>query len=536
MTDYTTLKILDKFESLFTKFQIDYKTMRHILMIKFTMDSRRVPTIFNDNRSQSRGNQFIKSLGIYALMGIILIPFLIGEQYLFQMSLFFGIVMFIITTSMISDFSTVLLDVRDRNILGTKPIHTRTISAAKFIHITFYLFFLTGAFTGLPLIVGLIIHGFVFFLLSLSILILVNLLILIITATIYLLVLRFFDGEKLKDMINYVQITLSIAMVVGYQLIARSFDFVDMGFSLNFQWWQVLIPPMWYGALFDLVMKQQFDQGNLILMILGIIIPVVSFLIYIKLLPSFEKNLEKLLSEPTANHKPRESWTKLWAKILCRSKEERTFFLFSSRMMKNEREFKLKVYPILGMALVFPFIFIFNISSIDGNGSFQQSNAFINMYLSFILFPSGVLMLGFSEKYKGAWIYKAAPIRRIQYIHKAALKAFLSNLFIPLYLLLSVIFLILFGIDISLFLLCLLGAGFIYAIISYRITCYNERLPFSESFKFAQQNQAGKAILLLLLGGVFVLVDFIFLNIVAGQYIYLAILIIVNIMMWKKMF
>ncbi len=89
MTDYTTLKILDKFESLFTKFQIDYKTMRHILMIKFTMDSRRVPTIFNDNRSQSRGNQFIKSLGIYALMGIILIPFLIGEQYLFQMSLFF---------------------------------------------------------------------------------------------------------------------------------------------------------------------------------------------------------------------------------------------------------------------------------------------------------------------------------------------------------------------------------------------------------------------------------------------------------------
>ncbi|MFZ3579919.1 hypothetical protein [Virgibacillus sp. DJP39] len=55
-------------------------------------------------------------------------------------------------TSMISDFSTVLLDVRDKNILSTKPVDKRTISAAKMVHVSIYMSLLTGAFVAVPLI------------------------------------------------------------------------------------------------------------------------------------------------------------------------------------------------------------------------------------------------------------------------------------------------------------------------------------------------------------------------------------------------
>ena len=49
MQDYRTLKLLDRFEKVFSRFGVDYKIMRRILQVKFTMDGRRVPTIFSQN-------------------------------------------------------------------------------------------------------------------------------------------------------------------------------------------------------------------------------------------------------------------------------------------------------------------------------------------------------------------------------------------------------------------------------------------------------------------------------------------------------
>ena len=118
--------------------------MRAILKVKLTMDGRRTPTMIGqDSKKKDKGNQFIKSLWLYVLFGLIMIPFLfIGEGYLFQMSMFFGMFTFFIMTSMISEFSSVLLDIRDRNILYPKPINRRTISAAKVMHIIIYLTYL----------------------------------------------------------------------------------------------------------------------------------------------------------------------------------------------------------------------------------------------------------------------------------------------------------------------------------------------------------------------------------------------------------
>ena len=70
---------------------------------------------------------------------------------------------FFVMTTMISDFSSVLLDIRDSNIHYPKPIDRQTISAAKLIHIIIYLSRLTGALVGPSLIAGLIINGILFF-------------------------------------------------------------------------------------------------------------------------------------------------------------------------------------------------------------------------------------------------------------------------------------------------------------------------------------------------------------------------------------
>ena len=155
MDDFRSLRILDTFKALFIKLDIDYPVMRRILQVKLTLDERRVPSIFN-GEVKKEGSIYLKTLALYAFYGLILIPFIIlGENYMFQMSLVFGVILFILMTTMISDFSTVLLDLRDKSILNTKPISRKTINAAKIIHVIIYMSFITSAFVAIPFAVGL---------------------------------------------------------------------------------------------------------------------------------------------------------------------------------------------------------------------------------------------------------------------------------------------------------------------------------------------------------------------------------------------
>ena len=264
MKEMKSLQVLDRFRGLFEKIGVEYPVMRRIVQVKLAMDARRMPTLAkNSNKRRKQepedSNQFLRSLWMYVLFGGLSSMFvLMGDNLLFQMSILFGIMMFMVMTSMISDFSSVLLDIRDRSILATKPINRRTLTMAKTVHIFIYLFFLTGAIAVIPLAVGLIRQGIGFFALMLLQLILTDLLIVVLTALLYLVVLRFFDGEKLKDMINYVQIGMTITIAVGYQVLVRLFDFTEMDIVFKPAWWQYLVPPVWVGAAFQSLLHPGF--------------------------------------------------------------------------------------------------------------------------------------------------------------------------------------------------------------------------------------------------------------------------------------
>ncbi|MEK3888759.1 hypothetical protein [Bacillus sp. FSL K6-3431] len=534
MNDLQSLKVLDTFKGLFIRFGIDYAVMRKILQTKLTMDQRRVPTIFNGSKKKE-GNHFLKSLGLYAFYGLILIPFiLMGNNYIFQMSLVFGMVMFILMTSMISDFSSVLLDVRDKNILNSKPISRRTIGAAKFFHIVIYMSLLTGAFAAIPLVVSLFSKGILFSLLFLFELVLISLFTVVLTALIYLFILRFFNGERLKDIINYVQIILSISILIGYQVLARSFEFVDLDFTYSFSWWNVFIPAFWYGAPFELLMNHNVSNYIIGLSILALCIPIISIMIYSRLMPSFERNLQKLLSD-TSKKRSINGLDALCAKIVCRNKEERVFFQFASLMMKREREFKLKVYPTLGFAIIFPFIFLFNEWRTNSFSGLAGSKMFFVIYFCNLMIPAIVHMLKFSGNYKGSWIYRAAPIEETSSVYSGTMKAFLVKMYLPIYLLLSILFIWIFSMGILPDLLAVLLAGVVQVLLTYRLINI-ETYPFSRSFEFAQDSNTAIMIILMLITGLFAGIHVLATIINYGIYVYVVILLITTIIGWRFTF
>lgn len=541
MKEMRTLRVLDRFAGLFEWMGVDYTVMRRILQVKLTMDARRVPVLSNKSKKNQQdtpddSNQFLRSLWLYVLFGGFgSMLLLAGDNYIFHTSLLFGIMMFMIMTSMISDFSTVLLDIRDRNILATKPVNRRTITMAKTMHIFIYLFFLTGAIAIIPLAVGLVKHGILFFLIFLLELLLMNLLIVVLTALLYLTVLRLFDGEKLKDIINYVQIGLTITITIGYQVLIRLFDITAMDITFKPAWWQILLPPVWTGSAFQILLQPGTATNSFaFLAVLSVVVPLIAFAVYLKLMPALERNLQKLAEPDSRSGSKGIGVVRRMANLICSTPQERAFFRFAWTMLGTERDFKLKVYPTLGFSTIFPFIFLFSgnfdLRALSSGGS----RIYLLIYFSGMMLPTIIKMLGFSSQYKAAWIYHTAPLENMAPVYKGTLLACLIRLMLPLFILESIVFMGLLGADILPDLIIVGVALQFYAIISFLIM--GKRLPFSAPFESMQQSDSVRTIGLLLFLGVLALLHLAALQIPYGGIIYGVLLIAGTWVGWRKAF
>ncbi|MFS0660103.1 hypothetical protein AB1L07_14820 [Niallia alba] len=537
MTDYTVLKLLDRFKAFFRKLGIDYEVLRAILQVKLMMDQRKLPTIFSQSNQKKEKKEdkyaYIKSLWLYAFMGLVLIPFMaFGDNYLFQMSISFGIILFLVMTSMISDFSAVLLDVRDKHIVHTKPVNRRTINAAKVLHIMIYLSQLTIAITFIPLVVSLIKQGIVFFLITVVLLVLANLFIVVITALLYLAILRFFDGEKLKDIINYVQIGLSIVIMVGYQLVIRSFEFVDLNIVYQVHWWHIFIIPMWFAGPYEWILNGNTEKMMILLATLAIVLPIIAIIIYGKLIPVFEKNLEKLTSQSKAKKRKISKFREWLLSLFIKSREEKAFYYFTGQMISQERDFKLKVYPSLGFSIVIPFLFLYSGTNFE-EPEFATSSSYLTIYFTMINIPTIIFMLRYSGKYKGAWIFTTLPVSDFYVYYKGSLKAVIIKLYLPIYFLLSIVFVFLFGIRIIPDLLVVFLSAFFYAIVCYQLL--DNQIPFSMSFESGGNQQSWRLFLLLIPLPILAGIHYISISLPFGVYIYGLLLFLVNLLSWRKM-
>jgi len=474
--------------------------------------------------------------GMNIFMSIFISVFVaMGKNYIYQMSIVAGMLMFFLMMFMVSDFSSVLLDTRDKNIIAPKPVTGKTLSVAKVIHILIYVSKITISLALLPMIVGTFFQGVGFLLIYLVEVILLNLFVVIITALFYLLIIRFSSGEKLKDIINYVQIFLVIFMSVGYQFLARMFDIVDFEAVLNIKWWHYLVPPVWFAAPYELILKGNFDINYIILSALALVVPIVSIVVYIKLTPTFEANLQKLNDNSSKSKKEEGKLFSKIANLVCPNKEEKSFFKFYYKLLKNEREFKLKVYPSIGMALAFPFIMMFSFAHGENFDSIRGGRLYLFIYMCVAMLPTVISMLRFSGNYKGAWIYKTAPIKSPTAIFKGAIKASIIRLVLPIMILEDIIMIAVFGARIIPDLIVVFLITVIMSLLIFSMS--KKAIPFSLPFS-AVQGQGDSAanllmmVIVLVLAGVHVGISFI----PFGVYGYMVIALIAMIILWKNVF
>lgn len=537
-SSFRMLKILDRFQGMISRMGVDYDVLRRILHVKLIMDSRRAPVILsssNRKKEEQEKNLFVSSLWMYGLIGLVLTPFVFWSdpEYLMPMSILSAILMFLIMTSMISDFSSVLLDVRDRSILMTKPLDGRTVGLARSIHAGIYLLLLTGALSAASLVVGLIKHGVLFFLIYILELILMNMLILVSTSLIYLVLLKYWDGEKLKDLINYVQIGLSATLAIGYQFVIRSFDLIDFNLVFTPAWWQILLPPVWFAAPYEWL----FGEGSgwlIMLSVLAVLVPILLMMIYARYIPSFELYLEKLAHSEAGKGRERGKFDRFIARLVCRSSTEQACFRLSASMLKNEREFKLKVYPTLGLSVLLPYLFFFSTIRNSSFAEIGSGSSYYVLHVMLIMIVTVVMMLKFSGKPKAFWLFGAAPMPNMNPLYQGALKAFAVKMFVPLFAVNAVVFLIIYGMRILPDILIILLTGFLLIPLSAKVILRNP--PFSQAFNMAQQKDGWWVLVFFIIVGGFVGLHYASSTVAYGIPAYIVVLLAANGWAWTKLY
>ena len=539
------LKLLDRISFLFEKSGVDYAVMRNILQIKLIMDERRVPTIMANGKNTEGRNMYRMSLFMYAFMGVfIALIMLFNFPLYYKMNIVFGMLLFLLMTTMISDFSSVLLDIRDKNILLPRPVKPQTVNAAKLVHILIYLSGITLALAGPPLIAGVFIYGIAFLFAYIIELVLVCGFVIFITAILYSLILSFFDGEKLKDFINYFQIVLSVFMIVAYQLMGRIFEFVDYKITYVVKWWNYLLPSAWFAAPFELFVGHNTTADFIAMSVIAVIIPVVAFLFYIKaVLPHFEKNLQKLnnygerVSKAAGRKERRQEFI---SRLICSDKTERSFYRFTANMLSNERKLKLTIMPSLAMAVVLPLIFLANFyrrgdTISEFFAAIANSKSYLYIYFAAALLAASLKLINSSEQYRGAWIYGVLPFSSPVPILKASVKAYFMRYVLPYFTSVSLIFIMIFGPriipDILLIFFNLL------ALLLFMFLVSKKELPFHKDFQYTQDKSSVAIVFAsFAICGIFVAA-----HLIAGGFSYgitvnLAVSVLLTIILWRSAF
>ena len=213
---------------LYRRINVNISHLKAILTAKLTIDNRR-PSTFDQMQRRNEKKELNKStlntmLSSLLVGGIVLLSFGISPDLTSRLTLYFSMFIFFLAATLISDFTSVLIDVKDNYIIVPKPVNDATFVTYRLLHISIHIskvllpmlspaiifFFFKG--------LSMVVFPFIFmaFMATLFTIFLVN--------AIYILILKITTPEKFKSIISYIQIAFAVMIYGSYQFLPRLAD------------------------------------------------------------------------------------------------------------------------------------------------------------------------------------------------------------------------------------------------------------------------------------------------------------------------
>ena len=538
MEDFFSLKILDLFRPLFEAFGVEYEKMRLIVSMKLTLDKRK-------NNSSENKNSLMQSVILYLVIGLVASRIIVMPiDIMTKMTVLFALIFVMLLTCFITDFSSVILDTYDRHIIGITDVKDITLNMAKIVHIIIYISIISLSISAFSILMILMAYNIGFCLLFILCMILMDFLLIMMTSVIYYLLIKIFKGEKLKDVLNLFQIFMIFVFSIMYYFITSSLSDIQINYTFSINAYDLFIPFMWFASLFCVIFYGKIQTLYIIMAILGIIVPILSILIYIKLTPAFERNLDKLeqVSYNEKDSKSKKSFASKLANKICKNNEEKSFFEFIYTNLSRDREFKTRVYPTLASGIIMPLVLLIvtydrSMSIMEYLKSLSTTNNFLNIYLAVILLQNCILLLKYSKEYEASFIYDVLPISKKKNIYSAEFKVIIIKLFVPIFIIIGIPYLILFKAKFIVHLLIAFVSTIFISMGTFRVN--DKSLPFSEDYAVTA-NTSNFLNIIKSIGFVGAAVLLHYLIILKAPYIfsvaYLILLILIMKIIWNKVF
>ncbi len=464
------LRFVLLFRSFYEKLGVDPQQLEAILLVKLTMDDRR-PSSYTGRRNPNKEtkNSSLMAMLLLFVMGLMMIVLLVtsggslvGEVFYLTMY------MAMIAMTLVTDFTSVLIDVRDNYIILPRPVSDATFTVARVLHISIHISKLMISFSLPGLVYHVIVDGaiavpaFIIEMFSATVfsIFLVNI--------IYLVVLKVTSPEKFKNFISYFQILFSVFIFAAYQLGPRLMRELDIKNIDIFSYpWTFVFPQLWFASFYDLLVHPQgFTLVKATLGVIGLIAPFLSVYVVVKFLaPGFNRKLSAIsgsaedtsavspLATPAKTAGTSTDLASRLSKVFAADIVEQAGFKITWWLTSRYRDFKVKVYPAFAYAPVYLVFFIMTTSR-KGNLSeriegYKNGSGYIFLlYLTAFVLITVLGQVTQSEKYKAAWVFFATPHNQPGKIVAGMYKAILCKFFFPFYAVVSLVGLYIWGLPV----------------------------------------------------------------------------------------
>ena len=395
--------------SIYKRMGVNTAQLKSILTIKLAMDDRRVGSFQQTRAKKNKKPVQLATLGTMMLSlimgGFFLISFFVGNDDVTKGTVYFSLYIFMLASTLIADFTSVLIDVRDNMIILPKPVSDKTFLLSRLLHIVIHIsklilpmtlpaMILLAKFRGIG---GLCSFAFLVFLATLFTIFLIN--------ALYIFILRITTPEKFKTIISYFQIFIAIAFYASYQLVPKLINkAVIENYRVGDGLFIWIAPPYWFANAWNLLNNADFGIGAIISMVLSIAVPIASIWVVIKFFaPNFNRKLSMISgSEGGAAPLPKNGKTissttsaylSLVSKWFSRKGAERMAFLLSHKITSRSRDFKMKVYPSMGYLVVYLVMIFFTNKKITLSELSYGTTSSKILFISLIYFSSFILIM-----------------------------------------------------------------------------------------------------------------------------------------------
>jgi ABC-2 type transport system permease protein len=443
---------------------VNIEQLRSILVTKLIMDDRR-PNTLQQTRTRNKGKQVsLATLGTMLMSGLIglvyLFAFSVGSNMVTSLTIYFSMFFFMLSATLISDFTSVLIDVRDTFIILPKPVNDRTLLISRLLHILIHIS---------KIVLPMSLAGIVYIIMNVNIAAALSFILMVLFTTcfailfinaVYIAILKVTTPEKFQSVISYIQILFAIVIYASYQVFPRMIDRFGLGnLDLSLQKGILFYPIYWIACTWKFLYSFHVSNREAIGTALGLTLPFISIYLVVKYLAPFFNNKLALLSSGSTASVPVKSihrnkspfdYPLLLSNLFTSSPSEKMGFLFCWKMTARSRDFKLKVYPSIGYLAVYVVIMFMNTKSMDLQELREESIKSRILIISALYFTSFILTMAisqvvYSEKYKASWIYYVTPVDKPGAIILGSAKAAILKFYIPIVFFITLAGLVLIG-------------------------------------------------------------------------------------------